>query len=60
MVLEISGNYSIILPVLDLEHHRVPHRPAVSTDSAFDQMTREDGLDLPSMEESREQTAFAR
>ena len=35
MVLEVSGNYSIILPVLSLEHDRVPDRLTVSAHAAF-------------------------
>jgi len=58
MVLEISGNYSIILPVMVSNtiaylicrrFQRVP---------IFDILTRQDGLDLPSMEENREQVVL--
>ena len=58
MVLEVSGNYSIILPVIISNTiayvigRRFQHTPI------FDLMTREEGLDLPSMEEGREQTAL--
>jgi CIC family chloride channel protein len=58
MVLEISGNYSIILPVMIsntiaylicLQFQPIP---------VFDVLTRQDGLDLPSMEETREQVVL--
>jgi CIC family chloride channel protein len=54
MVLETSGNYSIILPVMVsnsiayLVSRRFQHLPI------FDVMTAQDGLNLPSMEEHRE------
>jgi len=56
MVLELSGNYSIILPVLianmiayliSLKYQPVP---------LFDLFSRQDGTDLPSMEEQREES----
>src|SRR5581483_1720231 len=55
MVLEVSGNYSIILPVMisntiayliSLKYQRVP---------IFDLLSKQDGLDLPSLEEVREE-----
>lgn len=55
MVLEVSGNYSIILPVMisntiayliSRHYQRTP---------LFDLLSRQDGLDLPSMEERREE-----
>jgi chloride channel protein, CIC family len=57
MVLEVSGNYSIILPVMISntiaylicrQYQRTP---------LFDLLSRQDGMDLPSMEERREETA---
>jgi CIC family chloride channel protein len=54
MVLEISGNYSIILPVMisntlayliSRKYQRAP---------LFDLLARQDGVNLPSMEEERE------
>ncbi|MGB6200890.1 MAG: chloride channel protein [Candidatus Acidiferrales bacterium] len=54
MVLEISGNYSIILPVMVSNtiaywvSRRFQHLPI------FDVLTAQDGLNLPSMEEHRE------
>ncbi|MFB3921015.1 MAG: chloride channel protein [Terriglobia bacterium] len=58
MVLEVSGNYSIILPVMisntiayliSRRYQRVP---------LFDLLSRQDGLDLPSMEEEREEATL--
>ena len=54
MVLEVSGNYSIIVPVMisntiayliSLKYQPVP---------IFDLLSRQDGLELPSLEEERE------
>ncbi len=56
MVLEVSGNYSIILPVMvsnaiayliSRKYCKVP---------IFDVLSRQDGMDLPSMEEQREES----
>ena len=55
MIVEVSGNYSIILPVMisntiayllsrQFQHH-----------SLFDLLSRQDGTELPSMEEEREE-----
>jgi CIC family chloride channel protein len=58
MVLELSGNYSIILPVMisntiayliSRQYQRTP---------LFDLLSRQDGVDLPSMEERREEHAL--
>ena len=58
MVLEISGNYSIILPVMisntlayliSRKYQRTP---------LFDLLARQDGVNLPSMEEEREESSF--
>ncbi len=58
MVLELSGNYSIILPVMisntiayliSLRYQPVP---------LFDLLSRQDGTDLPSMEEQRESSTL--
>jgi CIC family chloride channel protein len=55
MVLEVSGNYSIILPVMisntiayliSRHYQRTP---------LFDLLSKQDGVDLPSMEERREE-----
>jgi len=58
MVLEVSGNYSIILPVMIsntiayLISRRYQHLPL------FDLLSRQDNVDLPSMEERREVRAL--
>jgi CIC family chloride channel protein len=58
MVLEVSGNYSIILPVMisntiayviSRQYQRMP---------LFDLLSQQDGVDLPSMEEQREEQAL--
>lgn len=58
MVLELSGNYSLILPVMisntiayliSLRYQPVP---------LFDLISRQDGTDLPSMEEQRERSTL--
>ena len=58
MVLEVSGNYSIILPVMIsntiayLISRHYQHVPL------FDLLSRQDNVDLPSMEERREERAL--
>lgn len=58
MVLEVSGNYSIILPVMisntiayliSMKYQPVP---------IFDLLSRQDGLELPSLEEEREEESL--
>jgi CIC family chloride channel protein len=56
MVLEVSGNYSIILPVMISNAIAYVIGRRFQETPIFDFMTREEGLDLPSMEEGREQT----
>ena len=58
MVLEVSGNYSIILPVIISNAIAYVIGRRFQETPIFDLMTREEGLDLPSMEEGREQTAL--
>jgi CIC family chloride channel protein len=54
MIVEVSGNYSIVLPLMIsntiayLVSRRFQHQPL------FDLLGRQDGTDLPSMEEERE------
>jgi CIC family chloride channel protein len=55
MVLEVSGNYSIILPVIVANTFAYVISRALLRTPIFDLLTRQDGLDLPSMEEQREQ-----
>jgi CIC family chloride channel protein len=58
MVLEVSGNYSIILPVIISNAIAYVMARRFQETPIFDLLTREEGLDLPSMEEGREQTAL--
>ena len=58
MVLEVSGNYSIILPVIISNAIAYVIGRRFQETPIFDLLTREEGLDLPSMEEGREQTAL--
>jgi len=55
MVLEVSGNYSIILPVIVANTLAYVISRGLQPTSIFDVLTRQDGLDLPSMEEQREE-----
>jgi CIC family chloride channel protein len=58
MVLEVSGNYSIILPVIISNAIAYVIARRFQETPIFDLITREEGLDLPSMEEGREQTTL--
>ena len=58
MVLEVSGNYSIIVPVIISNAIAYVIGRRFQQTAIFDLMTREEGLDLPSMEEGREQTTL--
>jgi chloride channel protein, CIC family len=58
MVLEVSGNYSIILPVIISNVIAYVIGRRFQQTPIFDVMAHEEGLDLPSMEEGREQTAL--
>jgi chloride channel protein, CIC family len=55
MVLELSGNYSIIVPVIVSNTIAYLIGRRFQPTPIFEVMTREDGLELPSMEEGREQ-----
>jgi CIC family chloride channel protein len=55
MVLEVSGNYSIILPVIVANTFAYVISRGLQPVAIFDVLTRQDGLDLPSMEEQREE-----
>jgi len=55
MVLEVSGNYSIILPVIVANTFAYVISRGLRPAAIFDVLTRQDGLDLPSMEEQREE-----
>jgi CIC family chloride channel protein len=56
MVLEVSGNYSIILPVIVANTFAYLVSRSLQPTPIFDLLTRQDGLVLPSLEEEREQT----
>src|SRR5580700_9245716 len=55
MVLEVSGNYSIILPVIVANTIAYVISRGLQPLAIFDILTRQDGLELPSMEEQREE-----
>jgi chloride channel protein, CIC family len=55
MVLEVSGNYSIIVPVIVANTFAYVISRGLQPTPIFDVLTREDGLELPSMEEQREE-----
>src|SRR6201986_480303 len=56
MVLEVSGNYSIILPVILANTIAYLISRALQPVPVFELFTHQDGLDLPSMEEQREES----
>ncbi|MBI4164504.1 MAG: chloride channel protein [Acidobacteria bacterium] len=58
MVLEVSGNYSIILPVMISNTIAYLVSRHYQPTPLFDLLSRQDGLDLPSMEERREEKAL--
>jgi CIC family chloride channel protein len=55
MVLEVSGNYSIILPVIVANTIAYLLSRSLQPTPIFEVLTRQDGLMLPSMEEQREE-----
>jgi CIC family chloride channel protein len=54
MILEVSGNYSIILPVIISNVISYFISRSFQKTPIFDLLSRQDGLDLPSLEEERE------
>jgi chloride channel protein, CIC family len=56
MVLEVSGNYSIILPVMIANTFAYFISRTLQPVPIFDVLSRQDGLELPSMEEQREES----
>jgi CIC family chloride channel protein len=58
MVLEMSGNYSIILPVILANTIAYLVSRSLQPSSIFEVFTHQDGLDLPSMEEQREEVVL--
>jgi chloride channel protein, CIC family len=55
MVLEVSGNYEIIVPVIVANTFSYVISRSLQTIPIFDLLTRQDGLILPSLEENREE-----
>ena len=58
MVLEVSGNYSIIVPVIVANTLAYVISRALQPVPIFDMLTRQDGLELPSLEEQREEAVL--
>jgi CIC family chloride channel protein len=58
MVLEVSGNYSIILPVIVANTLAYVISRGLQPTPIFDLLTRQDGLELPSMEDLREEESL--
>jgi CIC family chloride channel protein len=56
MMLEVSGNYSIIVPVIISNAIAYFISRTFQPTPIFDLLSRQDGLDLPSLEEERELT----
>ncbi|MGC2321072.1 MAG: chloride channel protein [Terriglobales bacterium] len=54
LVLEVSGNYAIILPVIISNTLAYLISRSLQRTPIFDLLSRQDGLDLPSLEEDRE------
>lgn len=58
MVLEVSGNYSILVPVILANTIGYLVSRGLQAHAIFEVFTRQDGLDLPSMEEQREEVVL--
>jgi chloride channel protein, CIC family len=58
MVLELSGNYSIIVPVMISNTIAYVISRKYQKTALFDLLSRQSGIDLPSMEEQREESAL--
>ncbi|HZZ15635.1 MAG TPA: chloride channel protein, partial [Candidatus Sulfotelmatobacter sp.] len=56
MVLEVSGNYEIVVPVIVANTFSYLVSRSLQKVPIFDLLTRQDGLILPSLEEEREET----
>ena len=56
MVLELSGNYSIILPVMVSNTIAYLISRKFQSIGLYDLLSRQDGMELPSMEEQREES----
>jgi CIC family chloride channel protein len=55
MVVEVSGDYSIIVPVILANAFAYVISRGLQSIPIFDLLTRQDGLELPSLEEQREE-----
>jgi CIC family chloride channel protein len=58
MVLEVSGNYSIIVPVILANTIAYVISRSFQPIPIFEMLTHQDGLDLPSLEEQREESSL--
>jgi len=58
MVLEVSGDYSIIVPVILANAFAYVISRSLQPTPIFDLLTRQDGLELPSLEEQREESVL--
>jgi chloride channel protein, CIC family len=58
MVLEVSGNYSIVLPVIFANTIAYLISRVLEPVPILEQFTHQDGLNLPSMEEQREESSL--
>ena len=58
MVLEVSGEYSVILPVIIANTIAYVLSRSFQPVPIFDLLSRQDGLDLPSMEEKRDESVL--
>jgi CIC family chloride channel protein len=58
MVLEVSGNYSIVLPVILANTIAYLLSRSLQPTPIFEIFTHQDGLELPSMEEQREEISL--
>ena len=56
MVLEVSGNYTIIVPVMIANTFAYVISRGLMPTPIFDVLSRQDGMELPSMEEQREES----
>jgi chloride channel protein, CIC family len=58
MVLEVSGNYSMIVPVIVANTFAYVISRTLQPTAIFDVLSRQDGVELPSMEEQREESVL--
>jgi CIC family chloride channel protein len=58
MVLEVSGNYSIVMPIILANTLAFLISRSLQPVGIFETFTQQDGLDLPSMEEQREEAVL--